>query len=364
MYKKAVEDYTGAGWDWWPLEQYRPELPAGCKRLHWRCSCGEDRYEEVPIFFAEQTVRKRRSQPLDLPASNPQMPIQNGLASSPTNHGFCTSQQGTPIFSNSFQNDFKSQQFPAPKLTNGGQGAQVAANYSTEFGLHVLLNVPVGDDLHMRRIDILDYRDDRFFEQLRAAYISAKGLLRRVFGIWIYSHCNFFKFEKFDEEEIAPCGPGIPAPDNKDYQYDPKPVKDMPPITRHEFKKRFYACHRRCLPAICGVRNPLHRCRKPCRYSPEAVNRLPKRSWPLEMGGDVRATFWGLYVVECISFFRVAAFHAIVIIPALVFWFMWLFYWGHSGDLQNASVPFLCALGIISLFWYSLYGGKAIVGAK
>ena len=91
---------------------------------------------------------------------------------------------------------------------------------------------------------------------------------------------------------------------------------------------------------------------------------MPKRLWPLEIGGNARETFWGLYVVENISFLRVAVFHAVVIVPAVVFWFLWLFYWGHGGDLQNASVPFLCALGVVSLFWYPLYGGRAGVGVQ
>jgi hypothetical protein len=44
----------------------------------------------------------------------------------------------------------------------------------------------------------------------------------------------------------------------------------------------------------------------------------------------------------------------LILLPPLIFWFLWLFQWGHSGDLQNASVPFLSALGLISLFWFPL----------
>ena len=359
--KRAVENYTNTAWDWWPLQQCRPKLNAGFKCLHWRCACGEDRYETVPTSFAKQIVRKRRLQLGGSPASNPQLPAQNRVASPPTNHSLSPSQYVPPNLSKSLQSDPESGQTSALNLSDGGQRAKEAVNISTEFGLHVLVNVPVGDNLHIKRIDILDYRDDRFFEQLRAAYASAKGKLRRIFGIWTYSHCKFFKFEKFDVEGIAPCGPGIPAPNNQDYQYRPKPVEKMPPITKHEFKRRFYACYQHCFPAIF---NPFHQCWKPCQHSLGAVDRLPKRVRPLELGGDAREIFWGLYVVEHICFYRVAAFHTIVIMPALVFWFLWLFYWGHSGDLQNASVPFLCALGIISLFWYPLYGGRSVLDTK
>ena len=218
VYKKAVEDYTGVTWDWWPLKQCRPEIPAGCKRLYWQCFCGEDRVEDVPMFFADQIVRKQVLQPQDLPTSNPQIPTRNGAAPPPTGHSLLDCRQTMSTSSTPRQHYSSSQQSSTSILTYGGQGAQTAAKNVTDFALYVLLGVAVGDDLCLKRIDILDYRDDKFFEQLRDAYIGAKGLLRGIFGIWVYSHCDFFKFEKFDEEEIAPCGPGIPALENKDYQ--------------------------------------------------------------------------------------------------------------------------------------------------
>jgi hypothetical protein len=74
----------------------------------------------------------------------------------------------------------------------------------------------------------------------------------------------------------------------------------------------------------------------------------------MEEEGDAREILWGIHGVERLSFLMVAMYHIFILFPPLIFGFLWLFYWGHSGDLQNASVPFLSALGLISLFWFPL----------
>ena len=127
----------------------------------------------------------------------------------------------------------------------------------------------------------------------------------------------------------------------------------MPPITPHEFRRRYYSCHGNCPVSRSSLLCYFHRCKKPCRLRLDAVDRIPKRTSRLEMEGDARSSFWGLYAVERISFLKIAVYHSIIIIPSLIFMFLWLSYWGHSGDLQNASVPLLCGLALLSLLWFS-----------
>ena len=55
-----------------------------------------------------------------------------------------------------------------------------------------------------------------------------------------------------------------------------------------------------------------------------------------------------------VSFVMIALYHFVILTPTLVFWLLWLFYWDHGGDLQNASVPFFSALGLIGLMWFYL----------
>jgi hypothetical protein len=60
----------------------------------------------------------------------------------------------------------------------------------------------------------------------------------------------------------------------------------------------------------------------------------------LEEEGNAWELFWGLHAVERISVLKTAAYHLIVLLPSFIFWFLWLFDWGRSGDLQNGSVLF------------------------
>lgn len=46
-------------------------------------------------------------------------------------------------------------------------------------------------------------------------------------------------------------------------------------------------------------------------------------------------------------------YHSLILTPPFVFWILWLFVWGHSGDLQNASVgAFPSALGYFLFFGF------------
>jgi hypothetical protein len=72
----------------------------------------------------------------------------------------------------------------------------------------------------------------------------------------------------------------------------------------------------------------------------------------LEEEGNAWEFFWGLNAVESISALKTAVYHLIVLLPSIIFWFLWLFDWGHSGDLQNGSVLFLCSLGLMSTVWF------------
>jgi hypothetical protein len=142
-------------------------------------------------------------------------------------------------------------------------------------------------------------------------------------------------------------------PDVKDpeYHFVPKPADPMPPISEHEFNRKFYNCYR-------GSKRHRHflgiTCRKTCRPANDALDRIPKRDRQVIIEGDKREIFWGLLAREAVSFRRVVVYHVIFLSAPFVFWVLWLLKWGHSGDWQNASVPFLAALGLLSLFWFPL----------
>ncbi|KAF2442541.1 hypothetical protein P171DRAFT_364203 [Karstenula rhodostoma CBS 690.94] len=181
---------------------------------------------------------------------------------------------------------------------------------------------------------------DSFFTQLRSDYLRLRGYATRCFSIWCYSHCDFYKASatsSYIRHEQS----------NADflkfhYDYTPKPMANMPPITKHEFKKRHEA----------SGKHGFHlRCIKKKAHNRNLIELLPRKVNQLDLSADERKLFWGLYARQEISFFRVLVYNVICISPLVWFFFMWLFAWGHAGDQQNASVPLMIMLSFLSIFW-------------
>lgn len=129
-----------------------------------------------------------------------------------------------------------------------------------------------------------------------------------------------------------------------DYDYDPKPMLLIPPVTEHEFNTRFYACHqpRRLL-------HWYHKCKKLGVHSREVMHLLPKKKTELLEEGDKREFFWAIYAREKISFRRALVYFVICILPMLVFFITWIVPEGRRSDLQNASVPFMITISLLCL---------------
>jgi hypothetical protein len=400
--KGIFEDLTQESWEWWPFKPRKRSLHRGEARLLWSCvsdtnpmfineklltnfaqPCGEERWAEVPLPFAKALARLLKQFPGQPEA--PQVPTDNDTstitcpaAQRSTSGGNQTGAAQTTSISSSSQKSSQAESSGIASDLTGRSGHGTATDMDNQptGNKYVLLGVASGDELKLAQIDVKTYKDDQFFTELKEEYRQLRGPLRCWLSIWCYSHCDFSEvtlalkfnlaiaelinynaqFEKIDDNEIVLRGPGIPDPENKNYQYQPKPMKKLPPVSEHEFRRRFYTCHKRCLTAKVPFSRFLffHRCRKPCRPLHDALDRIPKKVWRVEEEGDAREFFWGIHGVERISFCMVAFYHLVILLPPLVFWFLWLFWWGHSGDLQNASVPFLSALGLISLFWFPL----------
>lgn len=50
---------------------------------------------------------------------------------------------------------------------------------------------------------VQEYGDDRFFSEPRVRYNELRGILRRCFSIWVYSHCEFIKVFSIHPSPIA-----------------------------------------------------------------------------------------------------------------------------------------------------------------
>jgi hypothetical protein len=123
----------------------------------------------------------------------------------------------------------------------------------------------------------------------------------------------------------------------------------IPPIGRHQFYDRFHACH-----------NPRrifhfhHRCRNFNKCARDLLKLFPKCKSTLIEDSDKQEAFWGIVAREQPSVFRLLLYNFACASPCIIFFFMWLFQWGHSGDLQNASVPLSIMVASLSVFW-SIY---------
>ncbi|KAK7916911.1 hypothetical protein PG985_010519 [Apiospora marii] len=120
----------------------------------------------------------------------------------------------------------------------------------------------------------------------------------------------------------------------------------IPPISKHEFYRRFYSCHEG------SKRYHLHHTCKVLRgHSHDVLHRLPKRTQELELGGDKRERFWGISSRENVSLQRVLLYNLVCILPVLAFFFAWLLGTGSPTDLQSASVPMGMMGILLTLFW-------------
>jgi fatty acid desaturase len=93
----------------------------------------------------------------------------------------------------------------------------------------------------------------------------------------------------------------------------------------------------------------------PTLVDTDAVQKLPKRKAALELQDGKRGFFWGLLIREKRSDLVISLYVLLFNIPGLVFFFLWLFVWGHDSDLQNAAVPVLTSLSLTIGFVGLLY---------
>ncbi|KAF2810898.1 uncharacterized protein BDZ99DRAFT_441534 [Mytilinidion resinicola] len=219
---------------------------------------------------------------------------------------------------------------------------------------YVFLGVRRGDEYKVAEINVHGLGDDQFFKELKAEYYTMKGYLWRLFSIWKFKHCDFFKFEKFDYDCSVPRVEGMPEND-PEYLYVPKPRRlsdPMPPIDPHEFETRFYSCYgggKRHKHIFLSCNNKI------CRPDDDALERIPKRIKGLAVGIPKRGHFWGLHAREQISFFVVALYNFLLLFSSLVFWMCWLFVWKHPGDLQNASIITAVVSTLLPMVWLPLF---------
>lgn len=201
--------------------------------------------------------------------------------------------------------------------------------------------------------------DLEFFAKLKAEYDRARGWLRLWFSMWQYKYSEFVLFHKYGYKRGARVDVGYPEHDDQMYHFRPrKPIAPPPrgPISKEQFQDHYYLDHcpslydwRRYQLSYRGHFNAVKRV---------ALDAVPKRVVQINMDDGVDEHFFGLYAKEERSFIRVAIYAALCNVPGIVFFFLWLFQWGHGSDLQNASVPLTLSLSLTLGFAAVVFGTR------
>ena len=245
-----------------------------------------------------------------------------------------------------------SQPFARIKLPNASNSGQDQAGKVIQTGscrpesvdeyrakFFVLLGVKQNSRIEHTQLETsgLKYSDSRFFDDLRDQYRRLRGFCRYWLSPFIFSHCSFVKYTRFYVNELAHVGLNLPV--DPAYVYAPRPPgpHEDPPISAHEFNRRFYT-------NLCN----------PCGRS-EAVTRIPKRSqrFQTNLHVDGREDMWGLHVELCPSFFRVLLWQIAVTAGGWALMAWWLVH--HKNDLQGASVPITIIMTALMALYVPLW---------
>ncbi|KAL4793726.1 hypothetical protein BDV19DRAFT_366128 [Aspergillus venezuelensis] len=363
--QEAVERWSDARWDWWPLKPYLPRETV----ISWLCPpCREEHCMAVPSEFA-QDLKEVVQQHLETESRISS--LRHTIASPQSPASSHNQQSGSIVRSTSRHSNVGSQSATTQPVTTATSpstprcGSPTAMTRSSASQAvmpgtrYVLLLVRRNSRYLLSQIDVHQYDDNTFFQALRSDYYRLRGRMRNWFSVWRYSHCDFYQFNKFDDAAYAPKTKDDYPQTRDEYDYSPDPMVIIPPITEHEFYCRFYSCFKSNGLSI----HSLHSCRKASGNSCDALNLLPKKKVRLEEYGDKRQMFWGIYAQEIICFRWVVAYNILCLLPVIVFLFLWIFPLGYKGDLQNAAVPLTAMVGLLTLFWSFFIGNIKFGGS-
>ncbi|KAI1088735.1 hypothetical protein F5B19DRAFT_470013 [Rostrohypoxylon terebratum] len=359
-YQEVIERRSGERWDWWPLPPYLKVLKKGEVRLRWECPCGEKRWTEVPKPFAEHLQSIIHN--LIHHHHHPPAPLLPSYATNPPQT--LNTQAGQGVHGNSNGLGQRTRNAGGASTSNvhvlqpGASPQQPNDQSSHGSNRRIILIVNRGRDYKIVQIRVDGDTNRTFFRQLRKEYFRLRGFIRGWCSVWTYSHCDFYKCHKHDDYDFEPMEQHqFPDPANADYEYQPRPMIRIPPVTAHQFYKRFYACH--LLPY--RFLHFYHECRTESECTKKSLlHSFPMKKTELKEIGDDDETFWAIYAREHISLAMVCFYNFVCAFPLLVFCIAWSIPLGRGTDLQNPSVPLMIMMTMLSLFWSTYYGNLEV----
>lgn len=191
--KLAVQKSTNSSWDWWPLCSPPNLTPSGSEKsvISWVCSCGILRREGVPAAHVDRLRELAKKYPIT--SQDP-----DAMALSRLSHTLA------PQCNSSVETSPHSTETGS---INGSTPAHGSYNSLVTYHSSTPGTVAMGDT-SQAFISVLVYKSSRyllatmnvtredarcFFRDLVARYKQERGILRCVFSIFVYSHCDFIK---------------------------------------------------------------------------------------------------------------------------------------------------------------------------
>ncbi|GAB7333728.1 hypothetical protein MBLNU13_g05263t1 [Cladosporium sp. NU13] len=362
-FKGYVEDFMGETWNWSPFTARRYPLQADCCRLSWKSPNGESRSIDLPKDVEGAVRDAFDTAPKFLNQVDPTSAIRKLAAGATSNSapaiplpsyqpgaGKASSLQAGP------QIPSQSLGAPIPSVPCGlqlyAQATQVQQNSH-----HIYLCVEAGSREFVGLSCAGIRTDIQFFDRIKSEYNAARGWFRLWFSTWRYDHCEFMQFQKIGIRLGARLQIAFPAPTDQLYDYMPKPLKEMElpphgPISPDEFRQHYY--YQVC-PSLLSWERWHGRRTGLSLAETKAFDAAPKRVVELDMQNGRREIFYGLYAKEARSALRVAIHMSICCFPGVIFFFLWLYQWGHGADLQGAAVPVQLSLTLVAGYLGVLY---------
>jgi hypothetical protein len=116
-----------------------------------------------------------------------------------------------------------------------------------------------------------------------------------------------------------------------------------PPISRHEFRDRFY---QKVRDELCLSRN--HGTTLCSDH--DAVERIPQKKDSVSDAAQPRSQFYGIVAREKKSALAILAYIIASSVPGLIFFFLWVFQWGHD-NLSDASVLLMLSFTLLGILY-------------
>ncbi|KAK6430410.1 hypothetical protein LTR95_013433 [Oleoguttula sp. CCFEE 5521] len=381
--KHWTERIMGETWHWWPLISPVYDLDAGHERVSWSYPCGGSDYVDVPDqsakalrnLFDYSSLFLQPLGPLDAypwstgtereivtAATNPIPTSSTACSASLTSgSGAANAQSNKLVISGGPSAGLNKPLFQSPSVGSGSTAPQnkFDAKRDPRY-LYFCVELDVFSTAFRYPVietHIFDH-DPQFFGKLKEEYLRARGWLRETFSWWRYDHCDFYRFQKFASHLSEPVANDFPADTDTDYDFQPSPLKPPHfrpphgPILKSEYRHRYYSS---C--TSCHSWHVLHQQRKNAYNHADTsrLNVLPKRKEPVDMTDSESEVFWGIIARERRGFAWVLAYASLANTPGLLFFFLWLFQWGHASDLQNAAIPLTISMCLTLTFATVLY---------